>query len=272
MGRGIVALPYPWLLRDLMEGNMTGAVTRNNLWLCPVRPVANAGFRLLCFPHAGGAGSFYRPVFARFPADVDVVAVQYPGRQERMAEPQVRDIASLADAVAAALSPGWTDVPFAFFGHSMGAIVAYEVAARMRAAGPSRLFVSGRRSPSSFREEGVHKLGDKGLVADVLKLSGTSSALLNDPDVLAMVLPTLRADYRAIETYVPVAGTPPLDVPIEVLLGDQDPKVTTAEAESWRDHTTDTCQVHVLPGGSHFYLSENPEWTIEMVAAALGLS
>jgi surfactin synthase thioesterase subunit len=154
----------------------------------------------------------------------------------------------------------------------MGAVVAFEVAVRLRRAGvhPSILLVSGRRGPSVIRDEEVHQLDDHRLIAAVAALGGTEPEVLAHPGLLDLVLPSLRADYRAVETYRPTPGTWRLDTPITALIGDRDPQVTLEEANAWRDRTTDRFELHVCPGGGHFYLSQYSDWTADRIAEALG--
>jgi pyochelin biosynthesis protein PchC len=223
-------------------------------WLRRYHPAAESRIRLLYFPHAGGSASFCFPLSRVLSPSIEVLAVQYPGRQDRRSEPCIEDISRLADALADALD-GVGDRPTAFFGHSMGAILAFEVAERFQAGGrpmPVRLIASARRAPSTVRHERVHLAGDDGIIADMRTLSGTDEHLLDDDDLLRMVLPTIRADYRAIETYEWTPG-PPLECPITVLVGDSDPKVTVDEARLWEKHTVADFEMHVYPGG-HFYL------------------
>jgi surfactin synthase thioesterase subunit len=212
--------------------------------------------RLVCFPHAGGSASFYHPFSRALQPDIEVLAVQYPGRQERRAERPVSDLHELADQAAEALLP-WVDGRTAFFGHSMGAVVAYEVALRLKAehgVAPERLFVSGRRAPSVHRPlpDPVHRRDDAGVIAELTRLSGTDAALLSDPEVVQMIMPAMRGDYQAIETYEPRPGLP-LDCPVTALVGDRDPQVEPAEARVWAEHTTGAFDAQVFPGG-HFYL------------------
>lgn len=220
--------------------------------------------KLVCFPHAGGSASFYLPVSRALHPDVEVVGVQYPGRQERRTEPPVQDLHDLADQAAEALAPT-VDRRTAFFGHSMGAVVAYEVALRLKrdhGAEPARLFVSGRRAPSAHRSlpDPVHLRDDAGVVAELRRLAGTHAELLADDELVQMILPAVRGDYRAVETYRP-RPAPPLGCPITALLGDRDPQVEVAEAEAWAGHTTGPVDVKVFPGG-HFYLvAEGPAVT-----------
>ena len=231
-------------------------------------PVAGAPALLVCFPHAGGSASFYHPFAREFAGVCEVVAVQYPGRQDRRTEPPCTDLEALADLVYGVL-PLEPERPVVLFGHSMGAVLAYEVARRLErdGTGPAVLIVSGRRAPSTRRHEEVHRRSDDVLLAEVAGLSGTSSALLEDEELRRMILPPLRADYRAIETYRYRPG-PPLACPISVLTGDRDPRVSAAEAEAWRDHTGGGFRLRTLPGG-HFYLNERRAEVAAAVTADL---
>src|ERR1051326_3612207 len=160
---------------------MTAMEIQHGQWLRRFHPAEDAAVRLVCLPHAGGAASFYFPVSQRLSGPFDVVAVQYPGRQDRRREPCIDDLRVLADAIAEAVRP-LTDRPVALFGHSMGATLAFEVAHRL---GVAHLFASGRRAPSRPREERTHQLGDAGLLADVRRLAGTDAQVLADDEILA---------------------------------------------------------------------------------------
>ncbi|MGW7256828.1 thioesterase II family protein [Streptomyces sp. NPDC054834] len=223
-------------------------------WIRRFNPAPDAAHRLVCFPHAGGSASFYFPVSRALSPAVDVLAIQYPGRQDRRHEPCVDSIHGLADALAEELD-GWFDRPVTFFGHSMGASLAYEVARRFEERGTvlHGLFASGRRAPSTVREERVHLLDDDGLIEDITRLSGTDTQVLGDPEILRMILPSIRADYRAAETYRYTPG-PRLTCPLTALTGDDDPQVTMDEAGAWAEHTSGPFDLKVYPGG-HFYLN-----------------
>ncbi|GAA1247387.1 alpha/beta fold hydrolase [Kitasatospora nipponensis] len=229
------------------------------------RPADGAPVRLACFPHAGGSASYWFALAQALAPQVEVLAVQYPGRQDLRGEPLITDAREAADRVTAELEP-WCDRPLALLGHSYGATVAFEVALRMQAAGttPPALFVSGRRAPSQPRPpEQLHLAGDVELIDDLKRLSGTQAAVLADPQLLRLVLPVIRADYRAAEEYRYRPG-PPLRCPVTVLNGTEDPQVSAEAAAAWARHTVAACRLHWFPGG-HFYLDEQAEQVVEVV-------
>ncbi|HET6480020.1 MAG TPA: alpha/beta fold hydrolase [Actinoplanes sp.] len=241
-----------------------------SLWLRQFHPDAAGGTTLVCFPHAGGSATFFRPMASALRAVAPVVGVQYPGRQERLREALLPSIEALADGAYEALR-SLGNRPLAFFGHSMGAAVAYEVAVRMHRAGRPdlvTLFVSGRTAPSRQRpSEDVHRRDDAGVLAEVRALGGTDAQVLDDADLREMVLPSIRGDYAALATYNPEPGRR-VDCDIVVLVGDEDPKVDAGEAAAWGDHTTGSTRVLTFAGG-HFYLVGKRDEVLLAIAAGL---
>ncbi|KOG41436.1 hypothetical protein AQJ84_39735 [Streptomyces resistomycificus] len=241
----------------------------NSTWFRRFTTGAGNGPRLVCFPHAGGSATAYVQLARTLPADFDVLSVQYPGRQDRYREAPFTDLAPLVEAVAEELAdvlaaePGR---PYALFGHSMGALVAYETArllARGELPGPQRLFLSGRGAPlpGAGGHDGLYE--DDDVLAEVRRLGGTDQAMLDNPEVLEMVLPALRADYGALATYRWREGEP-LTAAVTVLVGDCDPMVSVQEAQTWREHTSGEFALKVFSGG-HFYLVDH----VGQVAAAV---
>ncbi|MFD0690919.1 thioesterase II family protein [Actinomadura fibrosa] len=238
------------------------------LWLRRFHEGPEDGVRLICFPHAGGAASCFRQFSGDLSARLEVWSVQYPGRQDRHREEPIPDILELARRVSDVVG-ALDDRPLALFGHSMGATVAFEVARRLEAEGtpPVALFVSGRRAPSIRRPESVRRRDDHGLIAEIKSLDGTDARLLEDDDVLQMILPALRADYRAIDGYEYRPGAP-LRVPLVALTGQDDPRTGRSDVEAWAGHTTGAFSLHVMPGG-HFFLDAQHREVAEIVADAL---
>ncbi|MBF8191746.1 thioesterase [Nonomuraea sp. K274] len=248
---------------------MTGT-TLDDAWIRRYHSGPGDRPTLVCFPHAGGAASYFFPLSGALKSSLQVVALQYPGRQDRRHQPCPSTIAEFAEGAYAALKPLMSG-PVAFFGHSMGAVIAFEVADRMRerlGAAPSALFASGRRAPSTTRDENVRLRGDDGLIAELRRLSGTGDEILEDEELLRLILPPLRSDYAAIETYRYRPG-PKLGCPVLALIGDEDPRCDLDEARAWADHTTGPFSLHTFSGG-HFYLTDHLGSVADLVSRQLG--
>lgn len=224
-------------------------------WFRHYSPAGDAPRRIVCFPHAGGSAPFYRPLAKRLCPGTEVLAVQYPGRLDRYGESMVDDLHVLADVIHAALG-ALDEKPTVLFGHSMGAMVAFEVARRMEADGtarPSALFASSRRAPATSRPE-TFDLSDDGLIAHLRRLGGTSPVLLEDKAALEPILRVMRNDYRAVQNYRYAPG-PKLGCPIVALIGADDSRVTVPEARMWQSETDADFTLKAFPGG-HFYLAD----------------
>jgi surfactin synthase thioesterase subunit len=248
---------------------MTTTTQDTELWLRRYAPAPDADAVLVCFPHAGGSATFYHPVARALAPAIDVLAVQYPGRQDRRADPCIDDLVELAEVIVPHLM-SWTGRPLTLFGHSMGATVAFEVARRLEASDVdlAGLVVSARRAPSRHRDEYVHLRDDDGLIEELKKLAGTDTALLGDEELLRMILPAIRSDYRAAETYRVQPG-PALRCPIIALAGADDPKATLDEVAAWEEHTTGRFQFRHWTGG-HFYLSEHQADVLDVLRGEVG--
>ncbi|WP_256106166.1 thioesterase II family protein [Streptomyces sp. ODS05-4] len=235
-------------------------------WFRTFQPAPEAPVRLVCLPHAGGSASFYLPVARALAPRVEALAVQYPGRQDRRDEPPVADLERLAERIADELRPLTDDDrPYALFGHSMGAILGYEVARRLQSEGrgPLRLFVSGRRAPLLDRGDEWQPGTDEEVVNEIRALDGTHGDLLDDPEMREMILPALRADYAAVRRYRHRPG-PPLDCPVTAFTGDADPKARVTEVAAWSRLTAGGFELSVLPGG-HFFLVDRQEQVLRTV-------
>lgn len=215
--------------------------------------------RLFCFPHAGGGARFFRPWSTALGPDVQVCPIVLPGRESRKREQPHTRIGPLVAELAGALEP-YLDRPFAFFGHSLGALVAYETVYSLTRAGlpePGLLIASGRRAPHlAPRSSALHRLPRDRFVAHLLALGGTPAGSDRRRQVLDLFLPMLRADYEVNETYEP-SGAGPLTCPVAAYHGREDPVATPAQVDAWRDTTTGPFRLRLLPG-DHFYHKDAP--------------
>ncbi|MEV4603149.1 alpha/beta fold hydrolase [Amycolatopsis sp. NPDC049253] len=212
--------------------------------------------RLVCFAHAGGSASSFRTWPSSLPPDVEVLAIRYPGRQDRLAEPCAETLDGLVGDVVGALAEPLSDgVPFAFFGHSMGSAIAFEVAARLdRRCGlrAAALFVSAAAPPHLYQPGTLHLADDDAFVAALRRLGAADGEFFAHEELRAMVLPSIRADFRLIETHRP--GPPvPLAVPIRAYSGTGDSSVDVPALLRWAELTTADFTHHAFPG-DHFYL------------------
>ncbi|MEV6123822.1 alpha/beta fold hydrolase [Streptomyces sp. NPDC052077] len=240
----------------------------SSTWIRRLRPAASGTAQLLCFPHAGGAVNAYGGLARALDPGAEVFAVQYPARQDRLGEPPARDFGEIVERVLAEL-PGHRDPgrPLALFGHSMGALLAFETARALQRAGaadrPVHLFLSGRASPSLGPRASDFQEGDAALLAEIRRLGGMDPRLLSEPGILDLIMPPVRADYRLLGQYVWDRGTL-RDLPVTVLVGEDDPIVSVDQADQWRGLTSGPGRTLALPGG-HFFLDQQ----IERVAAAV---
>jgi surfactin synthase thioesterase subunit len=248
---------------------MASTSIESGAWIRRFHQSQTSTARLACFPHAGGSATYYYPVSARFTGDTDVIAWQYPGRQDRRHEPCITDIDTLADRITELFS-SLSAKPTVFFGHSMGATLAFEVAWRLEREGlraPLRVIASGRRAPMINGKGNVHLGNDADVLAEMRLLNGTEAAVLENEEIVRMALPAIRGDYEAIETYSYVPGRT-LRCPITVLTGDADPRTTIEDASQWRSVTTGTFRMKIF-GGGHFYLVNNVAAVNDEIAAEL---
>jgi medium-chain acyl-[acyl-carrier-protein] hydrolase len=226
-------------------------------WIKRPRPSPAARLRLFCLPYAGGAASVFHAWPQGLPPQVEVCAVQLPGREGRLREmPFVRVgplVRALADVVPAAAGGR----PFALFGHSNGAMLAFELARELARRGgevPVHLFVSARLAPPCPpRAAPIHRLPEAEFVEAIRRLEGTPAEVLQNPELMQMAMPALRADFAVHETYAYEPG-PPLECPVSAFGGLQDAEVPRADLAQWGHETSGAFKVRMLPGG-HFFLA-----------------
>jgi len=233
-------------------------------------PRSEAALRVLCFPYAGGGASAYRAWRRLAPREIDVCPVQLPGREARIRDAPFRNLGALVETVADMLGDRLV-APYALFGHSMGALIGFELAHTLVARGlppPVHLFVSGARPPHR-RRLGVplHSLSDTDLAAALREFNGTPEAVLAHQELMDLVLPTLRADLEMYETHECEARGP-LECPITAFGGTQDPDVRPDEIDGWAELTRARFESVLLPGDHFFLEAQAPEIVRRMGVAS----
>lgn len=211
--------------------------------------------RLFCFPYAGASALIYRAWPATLPSEVEVCPIQLPGRGARSTEPPFTQLSPLVEALAQALAP-LLNIPFAFFGHSLGALISFELARRLRGnygINPVHLFVSAARAPQiPSRGSPIHCLPDGEFLAELRRLDGTPADLLENKEFMEIMLPLLRADFSVFETYKYLNGSA-LDCPISVFGGLHDRRVSSVDLDAWHDQTNASFSLQMFPGGHFFF-------------------
>ncbi|MBE2997588.1 thioesterase [Nocardiopsis sp. HNM0947] len=244
-------------------------------WTRCFHPSQEPRARLVCFPHAGGSASAFHPLSKGLAErGVETRAVQYPGRQDRYREPFFEKVDALVETVVEELSPLADEgIPLAFFGHSMGAVLAFEAVRRLEREGrrPAALFASASQAPSlPWPPPGTPSArgaDDAALTEDLRLLSEGTSPVLQHPALLELALPALRADFLMLEGYEYTPGEQ-LDCPVVALAGDRDPRVPVDSVGPWEKETAAGFHMRVMPGG-HFYLEDQLPQVVEEIVTRI---
>lgn len=225
--------------------------------------------KLLMLPFSGGAAHVFNPFFDFAPSKLTLIPTDLPGHGRRFGEPLLTDIHAIVDDLFLQLSHEMTE-PYAIYGHSFGAMLAYLLCRKVIAQGlptPLHLFVSGRRSPTCSNDEVLHTLPATEFLRGVLSYGGISQEILKEPGLIKMLLPVLRADFTAVENYV-YQPEPPLLIPVTAIGGTEDPKVPFEQIMRWQDITAHTLRTEKFTGG-HFFPFLDPEKIMGLVADTL---
>lgn len=247
------------------------ASSRNH-WLPSSGNKSQGHLRLFCFPYAGGGASLFHSWSAQLPPEIEVCPVQLPGRENRLLEQGISQIDALIQPLTIALLP-YLDKPYAFFGHSMGALISFELSRALRrfpqVSSPVRLIVSGRRAPQlPDLDPPTHALSDDDFIMELHRLKGTPKEVLQNADLLQIVLPLLRADFALCETYTYIPDTP-LNCPITAIGGLEDSEVTREEVAAWNKQTTNQeFKLRFFPG-DHFFLHKQQPALLRVIAQDL---
>jgi surfactin synthase thioesterase subunit/glycosyltransferase involved in cell wall biosynthesis len=248
--------------RHLLALRLRSRAAGPDSWFPSIKASAGAKLRLFCFPFAGGGAGVFRGWLDHLPPGVALVPARLPGRETRLAEPPFDSMESLSEALSEAISPQ-LEKPFAFLGHSLGAVIAFELTRRLRTRGkslPTALFVSGARAPQ-FRRDHVPPPppSDDELLRELERLEGIPRDLLENQELLQLALPVLRADTALYRNYIYTEG-PPLDCDIRAYGGKDDKRISRSEIESWSEQTTRSFSCEMFPGGHFFIRSHEAEF------------
>jgi medium-chain acyl-[acyl-carrier-protein] hydrolase len=240
-------------------------------WFAYLTTNSQARIRLFCFPYAGGGALSYRSWFEYLPPEIEICPIQLPGRENRYNEKPYTELQPLVHKILSAIRP-YLDSPFAFFGHSMGATLSFELTKKLNAENltlPLHLFVSSRRGPHiPGPNPPLHSLPKSELIDALKSFGGIPDLIMKEPEILDFFLPTLRADICLSETYALENGIP-INVPITAFGGLQDPFTSIQELEAWRKYTRQKFRLKAFPGG-HFYFREHTKELLKEISLALG--
>lgn len=228
---------------------------QRNTWFYCAQPLTQPALRLFCLPHSGGSPALFQQWPSSLPAGVEMHAVQLPGRGLRFREPPYERAAPLVQALFDAIQPLLQDVPFAFFGHSLGALLAYELTHQLQDVGlqPAALFASACHAPQLLPTgEQLHTLPRPELLQALQRINGTPPELFAEEELLDLILPTLRADMAVYETYE-YRPREPLSCALVACGGREDSRVAPWQVEAWRAQAAGHFETHLF-AGDHFYL------------------
>lgn len=232
-------------------------------WL---KPNPSASLRLFCFPYAGGNSYVFRSWLDRLPKTIEICPIELPGRGMQIKSTPFNQIEPLVKAIAQEILP-YLDKPFAFFGHSMGGLVSFELARFIRRhhnLEPAHLFISGRRAPQTKDlKPPINNLPEAEFLRELRHLNGTPEEILNNHELMEILTPVLRADFAVLETYI-YTREAPLNCPISVFGGLQDQEVQIEQLEAWQAQTLNSFSLKMLPG-DHFFIHSSQTFLPELM-------
>ncbi|MGK7915262.1 MAG: thioesterase II family protein [Prochloraceae cyanobacterium] len=243
----------------------------NTSWIAYSQTNPQAQLRLFCFPFAGGSASVFRDWQASLPQNIQVCPIELPGRGSRLLESPLENISSLITGLITAIEP-LLDLPFVLFGHSLGALISFELARYLRqeyGKVPLHLLVSGRQAPPIDDLSPMHALSDADLIAELHRLDGTPKAVLESPEMLQLLLPMVRADLKIDETYKYITSEP-LSCAVSVFGGLADPETSLDDLEAWRQQTQGEFSLQMFPG-NHFFINTARDLLLERISQILSV-
>ena len=238
-------------------------------WITCPHPNPDATCRLFCLPFAGGGASTYRLWAPGLPSWIEVCPCQLPGREDRYREAAFTNLIALSRALSRELTP-YLDKPYAIFGHSLGALLAFELARSLRhaqAPPPLAMLLSAYPAPHVPPERPIHELPDVEFIEEMRRMQGTPDKVLANREMMEFMLPILRADFQACDTYVNTPE-PPLSCPFFMFGGAEDVDIGEPDLERWREHTAGTFTVEMLPG-THFFVQSQRDRLLAAIGGHL---
>lgn len=243
---------------------------KNPKWVTIPFSRSDAKVRLFCFPYGGSGSTAFYPWHKELPSTVELCLINLPGRESRIREQLATELAPLIDSLASAIIQE-LDRPFAFFGHSMGALMVYELSRVLRERKktvPIHLFVSGHRAPHiNCSRPHIRHMNDFDFIAHIKQYNGIPELVLNTRELMDIYLPILRADFSIIETYQYDSGSA-FDFPITAFGGSADPRATPQEIEGWKEHTNRCFQAQFFNGG-HFFINQHRKSILDIISKSL---
>ena|SRR2546427_5902688 len=240
-----------------------------SLWYTNLSSVRDAPLRLFCFPYAGGSAQVFHNWPQALAPSVEVWALNLPGRGRRAMEPPFTELAALVETITTALTP-LLGQPFAFFGHSMGALISYEICRLLRKNRlplPVHLLASACFAPHIPDPHPLHHLETREFLREVCSFGGMPKEVAENEELLALILPALRADFTMTECYS-YKREAPFPCPISVFGGWRDPLTTRESLEAWRMHTNRYFSVRMLPG-DHFFIHNSEKYLLDLIRSEL---
>lgn len=240
-----------------------------NSWFCTTSNPCKTS-RLFCFPHAGGTAEYFHSWKSLFPDFIEVIPAQLPGRSLRFREKPFDNLTDLVKSLVENMI-SFLDRPFVFFGHSMGALIAFELTKHLEKLSyplPKHLFLSGRSAPSKTKIKTLfHQLPDEKLLNKIQELNGSPKEALFHPELLQLLLPALRADLSICETYK-YTQKKPLSIPLIIFGGKNDPLVEYESLDQWQRETTAITTIKTFPG-NHFFLNQHRKTIAEIITGTI---
>jgi surfactin synthase thioesterase subunit len=255
---------------DFVVDELVDSLSEAELWFPNISLSSSASLRLFCFPYAGGGASVYRHWANYLPGDISVCPLQLPGRENRFSELSLSLLSSLIPKLVTILHP-YLDKPFAFFGHSLGALISFELTRELRRQNlplPKKLFISGSRAPQVLSNElPIHHLPEGRFIEQLRRYEGIPKQILQNPALMQQLLPAIRADFAMIATYIYTAQES-LNLPMVAFAGREDARASLTDLESWREQTCSNFSLYELPG-NHFFLNSHKQMLLQLISEEL---